>query len=237
MWKRIWAFLLDLWRDGYAVLGAVSPLLSATFAIAKAADVQIINLRDISYGWGLLPITIWLFVAYLRCRSRSLPSALKPTFRMDDTDCVCRNIPWVNPNGDRLIVTYFRVKVEAIGNAIISGCSANLTSLVRVGDGDNLLKGEFPELPFSRRDMPDTFDKSIKPMVPVHLDILAAHRGCGIILLFREPRNATVDWNSLFKNAGDYRMHIVINAANCAPCEFNAIFKWTLDPDTSSLVI
>lgn len=104
-------------------------------------------------------------------------------------------------------------------------------------DGVDRLKGESPTLPFSRLDEHDANNKTIKPKVPAYLDIMAAHATKGVILLFKGQQNATVEWRKLFRDPGEYLLHIVINSADCAPCEFDIIFKWTLDPETSSFIV
>lgn len=69
MLSRILRILRDLFADGYSVVGAVAPVLSIGFTIAKALDLTI-HLRDISYAWALLPILLWVIVAYIRRHSR-----------------------------------------------------------------------------------------------------------------------------------------------------------------------
>src|ERR1700730_18604648 len=65
MLSRIWKILRDLFVDGYSIVGAIAPLLSIGFTVSKAFDA-IPNLREISYAWGLLPILLWVLVAYAR---------------------------------------------------------------------------------------------------------------------------------------------------------------------------
>lgn len=65
MLSRIFRILRDLFVDGYSVVGAVAPILSISFTAAKAFDLTI-HLRDISYVWGLIPILLWVVVAYVR---------------------------------------------------------------------------------------------------------------------------------------------------------------------------
>lgn len=72
MGKKFWAFILDIWRDGSVVLGAIAAPLSIAFTLAKAFDVPALShLREISYAWALAPLTVWFFVAYVRCRAKN----------------------------------------------------------------------------------------------------------------------------------------------------------------------
>src|SRR6476646_2746985 len=71
MVKKLWAFAVDFWRDGNALLGAVAAPLSIAFTLAKAFDVPALShLRDISYAWALAPLLLWVFVAYVRLHAR-----------------------------------------------------------------------------------------------------------------------------------------------------------------------
>ena len=63
--SRIFRILRDLFVDGYSVVGAIAPILSIGFTAAKAFDATI-HLRNVSYAWGLLPILLWVIVAYVR---------------------------------------------------------------------------------------------------------------------------------------------------------------------------
>lgn len=77
MVKKFWAFAVDFWRDGNALLGAVAAPLSIAFTLAKAFDVPALShLRDISYAWALAPLLIWVLVAYVRLHARTAESAL-----------------------------------------------------------------------------------------------------------------------------------------------------------------
>ena len=69
MLSRILRILRDLFADGYSIVGAIAPVLSTGFTIAKALDLTI-HLRDISYAWALLPILLWVIVAYVRRHSQ-----------------------------------------------------------------------------------------------------------------------------------------------------------------------
>jgi hypothetical protein len=63
--KALLRIARELFFDGYSAVGLAAPLLSITFTLAKAFDVSI-NLRDVSYAWALLPLLIWVLVAYVR---------------------------------------------------------------------------------------------------------------------------------------------------------------------------
>src|SRR5947207_3299198 len=72
MAKKLWSFGIDLWRDGSVVLGGIAAPLSIAFTLAKAFDVEALgHLREISYAWGLAPLTLWFFIAYVRCRANN----------------------------------------------------------------------------------------------------------------------------------------------------------------------
>jgi len=43
MVKKLWAFAVDFWRDGNALLGAVAAPLSIAFTLAKAFDVPALS--------------------------------------------------------------------------------------------------------------------------------------------------------------------------------------------------
>lgn len=65
MLNRIWRTFKDLIADGYSFIGAIAPILSIGFTAAKALDLNI-AIRDVSYAWAILPLLIWLLIAYLR---------------------------------------------------------------------------------------------------------------------------------------------------------------------------
>src|SRR5258708_27210160 len=71
MFARILRIARDLFVDGYSVVGAIAPLLSIGFTVAQALDLAI-NLREISYAWALLPLLLWVVVAYVRRNLRFL---------------------------------------------------------------------------------------------------------------------------------------------------------------------
>jgi len=82
MGKKLWAFAVDFWRDGSALLGFIAAPLSITFTLAKAFDVEALgHLREISYAWALAPITLWIFVAYVRLHARTLLDSRKEMLR------------------------------------------------------------------------------------------------------------------------------------------------------------
>jgi hypothetical protein len=60
---KIFRVPVALYSGGFKALSLFAPLLSIAFTIAKPFDAVSI-LRDISYASELLPITIWLLVAY-----------------------------------------------------------------------------------------------------------------------------------------------------------------------------
>jgi hypothetical protein len=56
-------FVKGLYVDGHKVLSIVAPLLSIAVSLVKAFDLGFAN---ISYAWALVPITVWMLVAYWR---------------------------------------------------------------------------------------------------------------------------------------------------------------------------
>lgn len=82
MGKKLWAFAVDFWRDGSALLGFIAAPLSIFFTLAKAFDVEVLgHLREISYAWALAPITLWIFVAYVRIHARTSQDGRKEILR------------------------------------------------------------------------------------------------------------------------------------------------------------
>ena len=82
MGKKLWAFIVDFWRDGSALLGVIAAPLSIAFTLAKAFDLEALgHLREISYAWALAPITLWLFVAYVRIHARTSIDGRKEILR------------------------------------------------------------------------------------------------------------------------------------------------------------
>jgi len=80
MLKKVSSFFADLVGDGYGFVSLLAPLLSAAFTTAKALDVEALgHLREISYAWALAPITLWIFVAYLRRRAEDLNRSGAPS--------------------------------------------------------------------------------------------------------------------------------------------------------------
>jgi hypothetical protein len=61
-WLRI---AEDLFRDGYKLLGVIAPILSVGFTTAKALNLSV-GLQQISYAWALMPLLLWVLVAYVR---------------------------------------------------------------------------------------------------------------------------------------------------------------------------
>lgn len=64
--QKIFAPAIGIYRDGYGLLGAIAPAISAAGSICKLAGVEMLSLQDISWAWMLAPITAWLAIAYFR---------------------------------------------------------------------------------------------------------------------------------------------------------------------------
>jgi hypothetical protein len=47
---KFFGFFKYLWLDGYRTVGAIAPLLSISFTLAKAFDVDIEAVRNLSYA-------------------------------------------------------------------------------------------------------------------------------------------------------------------------------------------
>ena len=65
---RIRKTISGAFTDGYKVVSFVAPLLSITFALLKATDPDWSMrevMRELPYAWAMLPVTGWLFVAYV----------------------------------------------------------------------------------------------------------------------------------------------------------------------------
>lgn len=56
----------DLFVDGFQKIGLIAPLASLLFTICKLLDVKLSWLQSIDYAWGLLPLLIWVTIAYVR---------------------------------------------------------------------------------------------------------------------------------------------------------------------------
>ncbi|MDB5578298.1 MAG: hypothetical protein JWR80_3474 [Bradyrhizobium sp.] len=241
MLKRVRPFLIDLWRDGYAVVGIIAAPLSIIFTLAKAFDVQALgHLRDVSYAWAFAPLVIWFLVAYVRRRSHSakideltaqLTPKLKCSFDMNDPGCVRPNTKIVaGPNKD-VVATWYRIKVEALGTSTLRECRGRLVAIER-GSG-NLLLGETPTLNFSQGD---PLSKTISPGVAEHLDFLVANDTHGAhVAVVPEHLSQAVQWNDLFSLPGDYRIRIAVVSTNSPPASIDLIFRWTLNPRTSEV--
>lgn len=63
--ERAKEICIDLYRDGYSLVGAIAPLVSIGFTLAKAYNLNV-SLQGVSYAWALLPLVVWLAVAYIR---------------------------------------------------------------------------------------------------------------------------------------------------------------------------
>ena len=89
MFKKIFSFFVDLVGDGYGLVSLLAPLLSIAFTVAKALDMEWLgHLRELSYAWAFVPLTLWIFVAYVRRRAadlkRNASSPAVPDLRIKD---------------------------------------------------------------------------------------------------------------------------------------------------------
>jgi hypothetical protein len=113
MLKILWSFILDFWRDGSVLLGAIAAPLSIAFTLAKAFDVQALgHLREVSYAWAFAPLTLWFFVAYVRRRAASMAAAnledplpnwtISELFHFIKPQGLLDNSSWLTVGGDIL---------------------------------------------------------------------------------------------------------------------------------------
>lgn len=90
------SFLRDLFADGYKLLGASAPVLSIIFTIAKALNLKV-GLENVSYAWALLPLLLWVLVAYVR---RWL---LSYSLKVENRGQADRIVAWMEAPSDDLI--------------------------------------------------------------------------------------------------------------------------------------
>ena len=72
MFKHSLSFIRALSGDGYKAISIVAPLASLSFTALKAFGAEGWNFASASYAWALLPILVWVSVAYARRWSASL---------------------------------------------------------------------------------------------------------------------------------------------------------------------
>jgi hypothetical protein len=76
------AFIRNLVADGYKLVSVIAPLLSVGFTLAKLVVGDALGewFANLSIAWGLLPLVIWLLVAYVRRHAAymKLEEATKP---------------------------------------------------------------------------------------------------------------------------------------------------------------
>jgi hypothetical protein len=70
MLRSFFRFIYDLCIDGYAVVSFAAPIASLAFTAAKFFELPLAVLHELSYAWALLPLTLWLLVAYVRRRAQ-----------------------------------------------------------------------------------------------------------------------------------------------------------------------
>ena len=70
-WRGAKSFIVDVCVDGYALIGFAAPALSLAYTLAKAFEVPIMGLHELSYAWAFAPLMLWFFVAYVRRRAQT----------------------------------------------------------------------------------------------------------------------------------------------------------------------
>ena len=69
---KVCRFFGDMVADGYKFVSVIAPILSILFVLAKAVEWPVKEtLKELSYAWALLPITIWFLIAYIRRWNKS----------------------------------------------------------------------------------------------------------------------------------------------------------------------
>jgi hypothetical protein len=79
MIASIKAFISDLVSDGYKIVGIAAPLLSILYTGLKFWEIDLGLLKEVSYAWALLPLTVWLLIAYSRRRSAHISLLMEAT--------------------------------------------------------------------------------------------------------------------------------------------------------------
>jgi hypothetical protein len=237
MGKKLWSFVADFWRDGYALVGLIAAPLSIAFTVAKALDVEALtHLREVSYAWAIAPLLIWVFVAYVRRRSRSLPPTLKLTFGMGEPGCVSHDVVTFPPNKPQKqsTKTWYRVRVEVDGNSNMTGCRRRILSIKR--RDRELLIGDAPIIPFTPEHGDDALSKDIRAGEHEFLDFLSASAGHGIMHVIKGHKSQKVDRAGMFRSPGEYYMTIAVSSKESEAAKITLKFNWSLDPATSRIV-
>lgn len=58
-------FIRNFFNDGYKKVGLLAPGLSISYTLLKAFEVDLKGLKELSYAWALLPLLVWVLMAYI----------------------------------------------------------------------------------------------------------------------------------------------------------------------------
>lgn len=118
-------FVRDLFSDGYQIVGAIAPLLSILFTVAKLFEWPDQAIKDVSYAWALLPLLGWVLVAYFRRRKRSvnLEKALEPKIVLSDP-CIIDSYSNSNQTPSKRCV----LRITNKGSQLLQSCNAKAIS-------------------------------------------------------------------------------------------------------------
>lgn len=65
MRKNIIKLAATFFDDGYKNIGLINPAITFVLSICKFLEVDFAGLKNLSYGWVLLPLLIWVIMAYV----------------------------------------------------------------------------------------------------------------------------------------------------------------------------
>jgi hypothetical protein len=127
-WVRaVTCFVVDLCVDGFALVSFAAPVLSIGFALAKAFDVPLAAIHQLSYAWALAPLTVWFFVAYVRRRAAKQRDA--KVARLQEFYVMAA--PLTSPSANPTNIPEFVAAVEAWANETADWIGNNLGRAAR----------------------------------------------------------------------------------------------------------
>lgn len=148
---------------------------------------------------------------------------LRCEFDPNDAGCV-RHVTSMN-------LLYFRIKVSADNMAMINGCRATLTRILR--DGAVAMDGENIPLPFAH----ELSAKQVKDGVPEFVDLIAVSATNRVAIASKDfVVPSSIQPDTLFARLGKYTFRVVITCDNGPPITIEPILNWTGDSATSSVL-
>jgi len=123
--QQILGFCRDFVSDGYKLISFIVPALSALGAALRFFEVPVV--KDFSYAWALLPLTVWVVIAYFRRWRYSKELEQKQQSRLK----IEGPIPIVLPkNATGRALRTFCVKVTNLSTTdTIRGCGVRLIDM------------------------------------------------------------------------------------------------------------